>query len=408
MPAFAWFVSLRYLRAKRKQKFISLITLISILGVAVGVMALIVVLAVYTGFTEGLRDQIIGINSHVIVQSYAGAIRQPRELMAAVAATPGVVAQTPVIYTQALITSNATSSGVVLHGIDPKSNQKVVTIGEKIKSGALESLNQEQPPTIVLGSDLARTLQVLPGDRVQLLAPNGPLTPMGVLPKLRVASVSGIFATGMYEYDANAGYLGLDLARSLAGLEPEAVHAIEVRVQDVERADAVAAAIGQRLGSSYVVRDWMQLNQNLFAALKLEKLGIFIALDLIILVAALNIISALIMLVMEKNRDIAILKSMGATTSAIMRIFLYQGLVIGVTGTILGVFSGLGLCRILKTCKIIELPANVYPMSTIPVKVVPADVTLIAVSALVITLLATLYPSRKAAGVQPAEALSYE
>ena len=408
MPAFAWFVSLRYLRAKRKQKFISLITLISILGVAVGVMALIVVLAVYTGFTEGLRDQIIGINSHVIVQSYAGAIRQPRELMAAVAATPGVVAQTPVIYTQALITSNATSSGVVLHGIDPESNQKVVAIGEKMKSGALESLNQEQPPTIVLGSDLARTLQVLPGDRVQLLAPNGPLTPMGVLPKLRVASVSGIFATGMYEYDANAGYLGLDLARSLAGLEPEAVHAIEVRVQDVERADAVAAAIGQRLGSSYVVRDWMQLNQNLFAALKLEKLGIFIALDLIILVAALNIISALIMLVMEKNRDIAILKSMGATTSAIMRIFLYQGLVIGVTGTILGVFSGLGLCRILKTCKIIELPANVYPMSTIPVKVVPADVTLIAVSALVITLLATLYPSRKAAGVQPAEALSSE
>lgn len=408
MPAFAWFVSLRYLRAKRKQKFISLITLISILGVAVGVMALIVVLAVYTGFTEGLRDQIIGINSHVIVQSYAGAIRQPRELMAAVAATPGVVAQTPVIYTQALITSNATSSGVVLHGIDPESNQKVVAIGEKMKSGALESLNQEQPPTIVLGSDLARTLQVLPGDRVQLLAPNGPLTPMGVLPKLRVASVSGIFATGMYEYDANAGYLGLDLARSLAELEPEAVHAIEVRVQDVERADAVAAAIGQRLGSSYVVRDWMQLNQNLFAALKLEKLGIFIALDLIILVAALNIISALIMLVMEKNRDIAILKSMGATTSAIMRIFLYQGLVIGVTGTILGVFSGLGLCRILKTCKIIELPANVYPMSTIPVKVVPADVTLIAVSALVITLLATLYPSRKAAGVQPAEALSYE
>ncbi len=408
MPAFAWFVSLRYLRAKRKQKFISLITLISILGVAVGVMALIVVLAVYTGFTEGLRDQIIGINSHVIVQSYAGAIRQPRELMAAVAATPGVVAQTPVIYTQALITSNATSSGVVLHGIDPESNQKVVAIGEKMKSGTLESLNQEQPPTIVLGSDLARTLQVLPGDRVQLLAPNGPLTPMGVLPKLRVASVSGIFATGMYEYDANAGYLGLDLARSLAGLEPEAVHAIEVRVQDVERADAVAAAIGQRLGSSYVVRDWMQLNQNLFAALKLEKLGIFIALDLIILVAALNIISALIMLVMEKNRDIAILKSMGATTSAIMRIFLYQGLVIGVTGTILGVFSGLGLCRILKTCKIIELPANVYPMSTIPVKVVPADVTLIAVSALVITLLATLYPSRKAAGVQPAEALSYE
>ncbi len=409
MASFEWFVSLRYLRAKRKQKFISLITLISILGVAVGVMALIVVLSVYTGFTEGLRDQIIGVNSHVIIQSYDGSIENAEAVMAEAATVPGVVAQTPMIYTQALITSAAGSSGVVLRGIDPASASKVVTIAGKITSGSLDSLNGEDgPPALVLGEDLARTLQVLPGERVQLLAPNGPLSPMGVLPKVRVCTISGTFSTGMYEYDSNMGYLGLDTARSLAGLSREGVHAIEVRVRDVESANAVAAHIRAKLGPAYAVRDWMQLNQNLFAALKLEKLGIFIALDLIILVAALNIISALIMVVMEKTRDIAILKSMGAKTSSIMRIFFYQGMVIGVIGTILGVISGLGLCELLKRYKIIELPSNVYPMSTIPIKVVPGDVTIIAVSALVITLAATLYPSWKAAKVRPAEALSYE
>ena len=410
MASFEWFVSLRYLRAKRKQKFISLITLISILGVAVGVMALIVVLSVYTGFTEGLRDQIIGVNSHLIIQSYGGAINDPEAVMAETANVPGVVAQTPMIYTQALITAASNSSGVVLRGIDPASATRVVTIGDKMTSGTLDSLGMAtNPPAIVLGRDLARTLQVMPGDRVQLLAPNGPLTPMGVLPKVRVCVVSGDFSTGMFEYDSNMGYLGLDTARSLAGLDQDqAVHAIEVRVRDVEAANTVAAAISQKLGPGYAVRDWMQLNQNLFAALKLEKLGIFIALDLIILVAALNIISALIMVVMEKTRDIAILKSMGAKTSSIMRIFFYQGLVIGVVGTVLGVLSGLGLCAILKRYQIIELPSNVYPMSTIPIKVVPADVTIIAISALIITLAATLYPSWKAAKVRPAEALSYE
>lgn len=408
MRSFEWFVSLRYLRAKRKQKFISLITLISILGVAVGVMALIVVLSVYTGFTEGLRDQIIGVNSHVIIQDYGGAIEQPEAVMAQVADVPGVVAQTPVIYTQALITSAAGSSGVVLRGIDPVNAGQVIDIAAKMTRGDLASLGGAAvPPAIVLGEDLARQLQVVAGERVQLLAPDGLLSPMGVLPRVRVCVVSGTFATGMNEFDSNMGYLGLDTARSLAGLEG-GVHAIEVRVRRVEAADAVATAIGARLGPRYVVRDWMQLNRNLFAALKLEKLGIFIALDLIILVAALNIISALIMVVMEKTRDIAILKSMGAGTASIMRIFFYQGLVIGVVGTILGLISGLGLCELLKRYKIIELPSNVYPMSTIPIKVVPADVGIIVVSALLITLAATLYPSWKAARVRPAEALSYE
>lgn len=408
MASFEWFVSLRYLRAKRKQKFISLITLISILGVAVGVMALIVVLSVFTGFTEGLRDQIIGVNAHALVQRLGSTINAPEEVAAAIEAVEGVEATTPYIYAQALISSATQSTGVVLRGIDAGSAMRVLGIGEKMVAGRLTDLDSPaEVPPIVLGRDMARQLQVGVGDKVRLISPNGPLSPMGVLPRIRTCMVAGIFETGMFEYDSTMGYINLDTARSLTDLR-QGVHGIEVRVRDIDAANRTATAIQQALGLGYSVRDWMQLNRNLFAALKLEKFGIFIALNLIILVAALNIISALIMMVMEKNRDIAILKSMGATTKAIMRIFFYQGMVIGLAGTILGMGSGLGLCALLKRYKIIELPSNVYPMSTMPIKVVPLDVTVIAVSALLITLIATLYPSWKASRIRPAEALSYE
>lgn len=408
MATFEWFVSLRYLRAKRKQKFISLITLISILGVAVGVMALIVVLSVFTGFTEGLRDQIIGVNAHALVQRFGSTINDSEEVTAKIEAVEGVEATTPYIYGQALISSATHSTGVVLRGIEAASAMRVLSIGQKMTAGQLTDLDASfEVPAIVLGRDMARQLQVGVGDRVRLISPNGPLSPMGVLPKIRTCVVAGIFETGMFEYDSTMGYINLQTARSLTDLQ-RGVHGIEVRVRDIDQADRTAAAIRQALGQGYSVRDWMQLNQNLFAALKLEKLGIFIALDLIILVAALNIISALIMVVMEKNRDIAILKSMGATTKSIMRIFFYQGMVIGLSGTVLGVAGGLSLCALLKRYKIIELPSNVYPMSTMPIKVVPLDVTVIAVSALLITLAATLYPSWKASRIRPAEALSYE
>jgi lipoprotein-releasing system permease protein len=408
MASFEWFVSLRYLRAKRKQKFISLITLISILGVAVGVLALIVVLSVWTGFTEGLRDQIIGVNGHALVQRHGGIIADTAGVTAKIATIEGVEATTPYLYTQALISSATQSTGVVLRGIDAPSALKVLRIGQKMTAGNLIDLDRPADiPGIVLGQDMARQLQVGVGDRVRLLSPNGPLSPMGVLPKIRPCVVVGIFETGMSEYDATMGFINLNTARSLTDLR-QGVHGIEIRVMDVDRADRIAAAVHQLLGQGYSVRDWMQLNQNMFAALKLEKAGIFIALDLIILVAALNIISALIMVVMEKNRDIAILKSMGATTRSIMRIFFYQGAVIGLSGTLLGLTGGLTLCALLKHYKFIELPPKVYPMSTMPIKVVPFDVTLIAVSAILITLAATLYPSWKASQIRPAEALSYE
>ena len=408
MASFEWFVSLRYLRAKRKQKFISLITLISILGVAVGVMALIIVLSVFTGFTEGLRDQIIGVNAHALVQRFGSTINDSEGVTAKIEAVAGVEATTPYIYGQALISSATHSTGVVLRGIDAASAMRVLSIGQKMTAGQLTDLDKPyEVPAIVLGRDMARQLQVGVGDRIRLISPNGPLSPMGVLPKIRTCVVAGIFETGMFEYDSTMGYINLDTARSLTDLR-RGVHGIEIRVKNIDQADRTAAAVQQALGQGYSVRDWMQLNQNLFAALKLEKLGIFIALDLIILVAALNIISALIMVVMEKNRDIAILKSMGATTKAIMRIFFYQGMVIGLSGTTLGVASGLSLCALLKHSNLIELPRNVYPMSTMPIKVVPLDVTVIAVSALLITLAATLYPSWKASRIRPAEALSYE
>ncbi len=405
---FEWFVSLRYLRAKRKQKFISLISVISVLGVMVGVMALIVVLSVYTGFTEGLRDQIIGINAHVLVQSYSGSIARPGPVLEKIQAVPGVVAATPVIYGQALVSSSRSSTGISLRGIDPATAGRVLAIEQKIKAGDFHSLQgNDGLPALILGIELARQLHVAVGGKVRLISPNGPLSPMGVLPRVLTCRVSGLFETGMFEYDSSIGFSSLATARSLTGLD-RGVHGIEVRVSDVDRADQVAHAISAALGPMFSVRDWMRINKNLFAALKLEKVGIFIALDLIVLVAALNIISALVMVVMEKKRDIAILKSMGATNASIIRIFFYQGAVIGSIGTFLGVSAGLALCWLLKTYPIIELPRNVYPMSTMPIKVVPMDVTVIAISAMLITLAATLYPSWQAARVRPAEALSYE
>ncbi len=407
---FEWFISLRYLRAQHKQKFISLISFISVAGITMGVMALIVVLAVYSGFTNGLRDQILGINSHIIVQKLGGIIPDYTLVRDRIVTVDAVTGATPYLYTQTLISGPKGGTGVVLRGIDPTTAPGVIALPEQMVEGTIDELLQKKDsrvPNIILGIAMASDLRVFVGDKVRLISPSGPLTPMGIIPKIKTCRISGIFESGMYEYDSSIAYMSIPDVQSF--LESgDVVHGIEVTVleKELNRADRVAEKIVTMLGRSFVAKDWMSMNRNLFAAFKLEKIGMFICVALIILVAALNIVSALIMVVMEKEKDIAILKSMGATSGVIMKIFFYQGLVIGVLGTFLGVAGGLGLCELLSRYKFIELPSNVYPMNTLPIKVLPMDVTIIAISALVITLSATIYPSWKASRVKPAEVLS--
>jgi len=407
---FEWFISFRYLRARHKQKFISLITLISVAGITMGVMALIVVLAVYSGFTTGLRDQILGINAHVIVQRLGGIIPEYTLIRDRIMTVDDVTGATPYLYAQTLLSGPRGGTGVVLRGIDPATAQGVIALPEQMIEGSVRGLIQDEDvriPNIILGVAMAADLHVSVGDKVRLISPAGPLTPMGVIPKIKTCRVSGIFESGMYEYDSSIAYMHIPAVQNFLS-SGDVVHGIEVTVKEKElyRADQIGKRIVEHLGSGFVAKDWMSMNRNLFAAFKLEKIGLFICVALIILVAALNIISALIMVVMEKEKDIAILKSMGATSKSIMKIFFNQGLVIGLTGTFLGVIGGLGLCAILSRYKFIELPSNVYPMNTLPIKVLPMDVTIIAVSAIIITLSATIYPSWKASKVKPAEVLS--
>jgi len=406
---FEWFVSLRYLKAKRKQGFISLISIISVAGVAIGVMALIIVLAVMTGFTKELRDKILGINSHIIVQRYGGEIDDYQAVAAAISGIEGVSATTPYIYTQTMITSQRAGTGAILRGVDPATADGVLNIEKYLKGCTLADLGRREdrrPPAIILGSELARQLRVYRGDKVRLMSSSGPLTPIGIIPKIRVCTVAGIFQTDMYEYDSSLAYVSIATAREFLDLD-DAVHGVEVRVDDIYQANVLARRMEKLLGANFVAKDWMRMNKNLFSALRLEKTALSIIVALVVLVAAFNIVSTLIMVVMEKNRDIAILKSMGASSAQIMKIFIYEGLVIGVTGTVLGVGGGLGVCALLSRYQFIKLP-DVYPLSTLPVTVVATDVATIAASAVVITLAATLYPSWQASKVEPATALRYE
>lgn len=419
---YEWFISLRYLKARRRQGFISLISIISVAGVTVGVMALIVVLAVMTGFTDSLREKILGINSHIVIQRLGRGITDYRKVSAMVLQTEGVLAATPYTYSQTMLSVPDASSGVVVRGIDPATANNVLSLSNQLVEGSVDALNDEKQetdasstsssaprslPGIILGKEIARSLRVDMGDNIRLFSPSGPLTPMGVIPKIKTCRVVGIFDTGMYEYDSSLAYVSLTTAQDFLELD-EAVHGLELKVDDIYKASAIAKELEKKLGFGYVVKDWISMNKNLFSALKLEKTAMFIVLALIVLVAAFNIISTLIMVVMSKGKDIAILKSMGATSKGIMKIFIYEGLVIGLTGTVLGVIGGLALCEVLSRYQFIKLPSDVYPITTLPVKILPMDVTLVAVSAALITLLATIYPSWKASKIDPAVALRYE
>jgi lipoprotein-releasing system permease protein len=419
---YEWFISLRYLKAKRRQGFISLISIISVAGVAVGVMALIVVLAVMTGFTDSLREKILGINSHIVVQKLGTGITDYQELSAVILQESGVMAATPYTYSQTMLSVPDASSGAIVRGIDPTTANDVLSLNNQLTKGSIIALNEGSPsqidpetdrsssralPGIILGKELAKSLHVGVADNIRLFSPSGPLTPMGVIPKIKTCRVVGIFDTGMYEYDSSLAYVSLTTAQDFLELGNN-VHGLELKVDDIYQASDIARKLEKKLGFGYVVKDWISMNKNLFSALKLEKTAMFIILALIVLVAAFNIISTLIMVVMSKGKDIAILKSMGATSKGIMRIFVYEGLIIGLTGTIIGVIGGLVLCEVLSKYQFIKLPSDVYPITTLPIKVLPMDVTLVAISAALITLLATIYPSWQASKIEPAVALRYE
>lgn len=411
---FEWFVCRRYLRAKRKQGFISLISIISIAGVAIGVAALIIVLAVMTGFTNELRAKILGINSHIIVQKYGGTLDNYAEISQKIKEIPGVTATTPYIFTQTMITGDRGGSGAILRGIDPTSASQTLKLGKYLKGCRLADLAVSKPtakggrpiPGIILGSELARQLRVYKDDKVRLMSTSGALTPIGIIPRLKTCRVLGIFKTGMYEYDSAMAFVSLATAQDFLELG-KSVHGVEVRLQHIYQANIISRKIQKMLGLNFITKDWMRMNKNLFSALLLEKTALSIIVALVVLVAAFNIVSTLIMVVMEKTKDIAILKAMGASAAQIMKIFIYEGLIIGLTGTILGLFGGLTVCEILSRYHFIKLP-DVYPISTLPVEVVSSDIISICVSAVIITLLATLYPSWQAARVDPATALRYE
>lgn len=407
------FVGLRYLRAKRRTRTISLNTFISITGITLGVAALIGTLGIMTGFKEDMQAKILGTTSHVVVQprgkqtmaGYAEVIRQVENV-------PGVVAATPYVYQQVLLTSKTGVRGIVLRGIDPDKEPEVTEITKNVKSGTVQDLAvpaasaQTGPkPGIILGKELARRLGVVVGSRINVVSPVGPISALGMTPKIRPFRVVGLFESGMYEYDASLAYISLAEAQRFFSLG-ETTTGIEVKVEDVFAADAVAKRIDARLGTGYMARDWMLLNRNLFSALRLEKTMMFLLLVLITLVASFNIVGTLTMIVNEKQREIAILKAMGATPQAIMRIFMLNGVVIGLTGTAIGIPLGYTFLYLIENY--FTFDQTVYFLSSIPVHVKALDVFMVAFSAILISFAATLYPSWQAAKLAPVSALRYE
>jgi lipoprotein-releasing system permease protein len=405
-----YFIGLKYLLAKRKQTFISIITAISVAGVAVGVMALIIVLAVMNGFEKELKDRILGATAHIHVTNLEGSISDPFALAQRVGTMDGITAASPYIFSQVMISSGTASTGAILRGVDVATVGKVTRLPQEIRKGKIEDLDRKTTNGLhgmILGKELAANLGVSPGDIVEVLVPGGNITPMGAFPGVATFRVAGFSESGMYEYDSSFAYVSLKEAGRIMGMEGRAT-GIEVKVGDIYQAGRIASRLRVELGYPYWAKDWMQSNRNLFSALKLEKVVMFIILVLIVMVAAFNIISTLIMVVMDKTKDIAVLMTLGATRRMIRKIFALEGLLIGVAGTFAGTVLGVLLCYLLRRYQFIRLPSDVYYISTLPVDLSPAILLLVGTCSIVICFLATLYPSRQASLVDPAEAIRYE
>jgi lipoprotein-releasing system permease protein len=408
MP-FEIFLGLRYLRARGHKTNLSLFVWIGIGGVFLGVSALIVVLAVMTGFQDGIRDKIISANPHVLIMEAGGrGVADGGALAKRVGPVPGVVSATPFVLQQALFTSpNGGATGGLLRGVDLATPAVRDAIAAQVRFGSLEPVLKGSEPALVLGRELARSLGVAPGDHVTVISPQGAMTAVGLVPKMRRFLVAGWVEVGMYEYDASLAYTSLAAAQEFAGLG-DRVTGVEVKLANPFDAKDVGRTIAGQLKGPYWIRDWMDMNRNLFAALQLEKLALFVIVTIIVLVAAFAIIGHLVLLVAEKRKEIGILKAMGAGAGSIGTVFLVAGMLIGVGGTVTGSAFGLLLIWVQNTYKLIRFAGDVYQIDHLPMKLTGSDFAMIVGSTLVISFLATLSPARRAARMDPIEVLRYE
>ena len=412
---YEFFVGLRYLRARRSERFISLLTVIAVLGVMISVVTLNVVIAVMTGFEEVLRDRLLGLNSHILLVKPASYLTGYDGLARRLERREDVTAAAPSLNGQIILTSGNRVSGAVVRGIDP--DRSHVEIDEYLKQGTLRDLTLRTPvqvdgrdltlPGIIIGDRLAEQLRVDKGDPVQAVSPVGSPTAVGIIPRIRRFAVAGIFDSGMREYDSGLVFMGLADAQGFFGVADVAT-SIEITVADAADARGIADDIQEAVGSGYRVEDWTRLWPNLFAALRLEKTVYFLVLLLMVLIAAFNIVSTLIMVVMEKRKDIAVLRSLGASRGGIRWIFLLNGWIIGAVGTLLGVVLGYVLARLIQTYQFIELPDDVFLVSTVPVSISPLYFALVGLASLAICCLASIYPARQAAKLHPVDVIRYE
>lgn len=401
---------MRYLFALRKQSFISIISLFAVCGVAIGVGALIVVIGVMNGFSTDLRDKILGVNSHILITSLRGGIQDYRELAKEAGEVAGVTGVTPFVYSEVMLSTRNGVKGVVLRGIDPATSGSVLSLSKDMVSGDVANLEVDgDVPGIIIGSELAKRLGLTQGSEVNLLSPSGRSGAAGFTPRVRRFIIAGVFRTGMFEYDSSLGYVTLPAARKLLGFKGDVVSGLEISVDDVYNVENISKDLRSKVGSFTVyVRHWQEMNANLFAALELEKSAMFIILAMIVLVGSFSIVTTLVMLVIQKTKDIAVLMSIGADSSSIRRIFMLQGTLIGLAGTVFGFLIGVPVSLLLKKYQFIKLPSNVYPVDYLPVRLEAFDLIAIGGAAFLLCFLATIYPARRAAALSPSEALRYE